>query len=107
MKSKNEDVNADVQPEILDEIKGGTLEERENEILDALKFPFKIKKKDTLKNEPYGKNKKERIDKQKEIINKIDENKDLEIDQGSGQIILKEFSDEEVGNVNDILKKFG
>ena len=28
MKSKNEDVNADVQPEILDEIKGGTLEDR-------------------------------------------------------------------------------
>ena len=107
MKSKNEDVNADVQPEILEEIKGKTLDEREDEILVAAKFPFKIKKKDTLKNEPYGKDKKERIDKQKEIINKIDENKDLEIDQGSGQIILKEFSDEEVGNVNDILKKFG
>ena len=55
MKSKNEYVNADVQPEILDEVKGGTLEDRENEILVAAKFPFKIKKKDTLKNEPYGK----------------------------------------------------
>ena len=65
---------------------------------------FKLPSKPTLKDDPYGKNKKERLDKQKEILNKIEG--DIEIDQATGTIILKEFDEDELKTVNNILEEF-
>ena len=64
---------------------------------------FKLPSKPTHKDTPYGKDKKERLDKQKEILNKIEG--DIEIDQATGTIILKEFDEFELGTIKDVSKK--
>lgn len=80
-----------------------SLEEQQTETLYAANF-FKLPSGGTMKDVPYGKNKKERLDKQKEILNKIDT--DVEVDPNTGTIILKEFSQDETKFVDDLLKEF-
>ena len=85
------------------EEKEKSLEEQQTETLYAANF-FKLPSKKTMTDVPYGKNKEERISKQKEILNKIET--DVEVDANTGSIILKEFSQDETKFVDDLLKEF-
>lgn len=89
--------------EQLNQKENESLQEKEERTLYAANF-IKLPKKKTMTDVPYGTNKKERLDKQKEILNKIEG--DVEIDQATGAIILKEFEESEVAFVDDLLKKF-
>ena len=89
--------------EELNQIENESLQEKEDRTLYAANF-FKLPKKKTMTDVPYGTTKNERLDKQKEILNKIEG--DVEIDQSTGSIILKEFEEGEVKYVDDLLEKF-
>ena len=85
-----------------DQEEKGDLQLQEEKVL--LAGGFKLPSKPSHKGDPYGKDKKERLDKQKEILNKIEG--DIEIDQATGTIILKEFDEDELKTVNNILEEF-
>ena len=89
--------------EELNQQENETLQQQEERTLYAANI-FKIPKKNTMKDVPYGGTKKERLDKQKEILNKIES--DVEIDPTTGSVILKEFEESEIAFVDDLLSKF-
>jgi len=105
LKSNNEDVNENVTEQSVFETKN--LDEQQQDYLELASI-FKIKpkiKKEDIK--PKGETLDEIKENHKRILNKIDDDTDFEIDKGSGTITFREFSENEIKDVNDILNKFG
>ena len=75
-------------------------ENQNEEVLLASIFPKKIpkpKKKETLTEKPYGENQKEIYDKQQEAITtKVPEDKPYVFEEGTGNVIFREWEDTEI-----------
>ena len=105
LKSDNEDTTKTVVEPAVFETKNLDAEQEEYlQLANVFKIKPKIKKDDI---KPKGETQKEIKENHKRILNKIDEDTDFEIDKGSGTVTFREFSENEIKDVNDVLNKFG